>query len=377
MNQEKANVLIIGSGVAGLTTALFLNKAGIKCEVFEGSPSEKETGAGFVLAPNGVNVLDSLGLTTELNKYSYPIGKESTYNTDNEEIMSIVASGNKLFNNQLVTIQRHKLIKILLDKANAVGIPVHYNKKLVDLNQEHRGVKAFFADGSSEQGALLVGADGIHSKTREITYPTIKPIYSGFYGIHGISSSSLINMEMDTEAKTYIDFDNYIGVFISKSSSSPTNDLLWQFIGKSERKIPATSLELADRSYIKDWLLKQTKDWNNPFREILRNTEVILPRSIYELENMNHWYHGRVVFVGDALHATNPLPGIGASWALEDGMYLAKMLKEHGYRDAFHYYENDRKPMVELFKNASDNGLNELLESIETMRTVYGNQIDW
>lgn len=64
----------------------------------------------------------------------------------------------------------------------------------------------------------------------------------------------------------------------------------------------------------------------------MKSLKVIYPRSIYELEEMNHWSRGRVVLVGDALHATNPILGLGASWALEDSMYLAKMLKDHGYR---------------------------------------------
>ncbi|WP_171051844.1 FAD-dependent monooxygenase [Alteribacter natronophilus] len=373
MNEK---VIIIGAGAGGLATAIFLKKAGIESVVFEGAPMERESGAGFVLTPNGLNVLETLGIT-EIAQYSFPLESETTYTSNDKELASLTAAGNDFFSKTFITISRQNLMKLLLEKAEEYKIPVHYNKKLVNLEENSDSITAVFSDDSKVKGELLVGADGIHSRTREIVFPQAKPVYTGYYGIHGLVSSANVKQSFDTMGKAYIDFDNAIGTFVSKCSPASNTDLLWQFIGKEERKIPATELELADNQFIKDWLNEKISGWNNPFSELLNNTENITSRNIFELEELPHWYHGRVTFVGDALHATNPMLGIGASWALEDGMYLAKMLREHGYRDAFYYFENDRKPLVEPARKAATEAFDKIIELREMMRTIYDNRIDW
>ncbi|WP_157911783.1 FAD-dependent oxidoreductase [Alteribacter populi] len=372
----KEKVIIIGAGVGGLATALFLKKAGIESIVFEGASVERESGAGFVLTPNGLNVLETLGIT-QIADHSFPLESETTYTSNYKELSSTTFAGNDFFSKTFITISRHNLIKFLLEKAEEYNILVHYNKRLVNLEQNSDSITAIFSDDSRVKGEILVGADGIHSRTREIVFPQIKPIYTGYYGIHGLVSSSNVKQTINTNASVYIDFDNYIGTFVSKCSPTSKTDILWQFGGKEERKIPATELELADNQFIKDWLSEKISGWDNPFIELLNNTENITSRNIFELEELPHWYHGRVTFVGDALHATNPMLGIGASWALEDGMYLAKMLKEHGYRDAFYYFESDRKPLIEPARKAATKALDKIFELRKMTTTIYDNRIDW
>lgn len=301
---EKEKVIIIGAGVGGLATALFLKKAGIESIVFEGASVERESGAGFVLTPNGLNVLETLGIT-QIADHSYPVKSETTYTSNNKELGSMNVSGNDLFSKTFITISRHNLITLLLEKAKEYHIPVHYNKKLVNFEQHSDSVTAIFSDDTKIKGEILVGADGIHSRTREIIFPQVKPIYTGYYGIHGLVSSSNVDQTMNTNASVYADFDQYLGAFVSKCSPTSKTDILWQFVGKAERKIPATELELADTQYIKEWLSEKISEWDNPFIELLSNTEKITARNIFELEELPHWYHGRVTFVGDALHATN------------------------------------------------------------------------
>ncbi|WP_175618723.1 FAD-dependent oxidoreductase [Oceanobacillus kimchii] len=376
MNHSKAETIIIGSGVAGLSTALFLHKAGINSVVYESAPEERETGAGFVLAPPGVNILKTLGIN-EIEKYSHQIKKIVVHNRDDEEISSSSLTGNNYFYNRFMTFNRHNLVSILLDEVLKIGIKVNYNKRLVNVEQNPQGVTAIFADNTEVQGEILIGADGIHSKTRESIFSNIKSIYSGFYGIHGITSSTLINIKIENEAKVYIDPDEKIGVYISKSYPESKDDILWQLLGWSERKIPVNNLELSDTEEMKDFLLSKTNKWNTPFSEVMKSSKVIYPRSIFELEEMNHWSQGRVVLVGDALHATNPIFGLGASWALEDSMYLAKMLRDHGYRDAFHYYEVDRKPRIEPLKKSAEAALRGAFDSFNEPKRMYNHIIQW
>ncbi|WP_054636991.1 NAD(P)/FAD-dependent oxidoreductase [Thalassobacillus sp. C254] len=89
----KEKVIIIGAGVGGLATAIFLKKAGIESSVFEGASIERESGAGFVLTPNGLNVLETLGIDN-IADHSFPLESETTYTSNYKELSSMTFAGN-------------------------------------------------------------------------------------------------------------------------------------------------------------------------------------------------------------------------------------------------------------------------------------------
>ncbi|WP_200875231.1 FAD-dependent oxidoreductase [Bacillus gaemokensis] len=85
--------------------------------------------------------------------------------------------------------------------------------------------------------------------------------------------------------------------------------------------------------------------------EIIRKTTNINARSLFKFDSLPTWSKGRVALIGDAAHGTSPWTGQGTSIALEDAMYLAKMLKEHDFSDAYYYFEDDRKQRIDsIFK---------------------------
>lgn len=90
--------------------------------------------------------------------------------------------------------------------------------------------------------------------------------------IHGLVSSSNVKQKINTNASVYVEFDNYLGTFVSKCSPTSKTDILWQFRGKEEWKLPATELELADNEFIKDWFSEKISGWDNPFIELLNNS---------------------------------------------------------------------------------------------------------
>jgi 2-polyprenyl-6-methoxyphenol hydroxylase-like FAD-dependent oxidoreductase len=70
--------------------------------------------------------------------------------------------------------------------------------------------------------------------------------------------------------------------------------------------------------------------------------------NIFDIQSLPRWHEGRVMLIGDAAHAVSPNAGQGASLALEDAMYLAKLLRDcSNYATAFACFERDRKPRVE------------------------------
>ncbi|MEK4198364.1 FAD-dependent oxidoreductase [Cytobacillus sp. FSL K6-0265] len=343
--QKNEHVLIIGGGIAGLAVSIFLKRAGIKATIFESKPSNDESGAGFVLTPNGFKVLQSLDCEQEILQNSTVIKSMHMINQENDEVFVQRDYSDKYYNSAMINITRANLANVLLKKANHLGIEVKYNKKLDGLKQSNKGVLATFEDGSTVEGHILIGADGTFSKTRTNIFPSLKLDYAGIWGVQGVSSIEDTKLNLSAEFYGYMGKNNFLLCF---AKCHPTNqdNILWQAIGVSPEKLPINKFEKGSLNNIKAKIYDLMKDWNidKAVYNMLENTKTLYPRSIYSIGDLPSWSQGRVVLIGDALHTTNPLVGQGASFSLEDAMYLAKMLKEHDYRDAFYYFEADRRP---------------------------------
>jgi 2-polyprenyl-6-methoxyphenol hydroxylase-like FAD-dependent oxidoreductase len=340
------NVIIIGSGIAGIATALFLRKAGIKSTVYEGRTGELEKGAGFLLTPNGVNVLAEIGCKDKVIANSTIIKSIYQLNSQNE-IESITYNYNeKYYKSPMINVMRSNIVKVLLEEAQRQGIEIMYDKKLISVHQSSKSVEAFFEDGTSVKGDIVVGADGTFSKTREAVASDAKLDYSGMWGLQGISYVD--DFEWD-ESSGYLYYDENLSFVFGKAHPKNKMNILWQAFSIAPEKLPTKDFEKASTHTIRELLNKMMKDWkvtNNLFK-IVENTEQIFARSIHEVKNLPTWSKGRVVLVGDAVHTANPFVGQGASYSLEDAMVLAKNLRDHDYRDAFYYYEKDRRKRTE------------------------------
>lgn len=345
--KKNEHVLIIGGGIAGLAVSLFLKKAGINATIFESKPSHDESGAGFILSPNGVKVLQFLNCEEEILLNSTVIKNIHMINQENDEIFVQRDYSDKYYNSPMINITRANLSKVLLKIVNQFGIEIKYNKKLDYLKQSSKGVLATFEDGSTVEGNILIGADGTFSKTRTNIFPSLKLDYAGIWGVQGISSIEESNFKLNSDFYGYMGKNSF---FLGFAKCHPTDqdNILWQAIGVSPEKLPINKFEKASANKIKAYMYDLMKDWNitEAVYDMLENTKEFYPRSIYSIGDLPSWSQGRVVLIGDALHTTNPLVGQGASFSLEDAMHLAKMLKEHDYRDAFYYFEAERRPRI-------------------------------
>jgi len=96
-------------------------------------------------------------------------------------------------------------------------------------------------------------------------------------------------------------------------------------------------------------LLERYGSYYQPIPRLIARTREIIALNIFDIQSLPHWHDGRVMLIGDAAHAVSPNSGQGASLALEDAMYLAKLLRDcaGNYVTAFESFERDRKPRVE------------------------------
>ncbi|WP_218671476.1 NAD(P)/FAD-dependent oxidoreductase [Microbispora sp. GKU 823] len=156
--------LIIGGGIAGPVTAMALQRAGIDSEVFEAYDRGADgVGAFLTLAVNGLEALRLL----DLHDLVCDLGMDSP-------VMEMLNARGKLLattRQPSRTLRRADLYQALRDEAVRRGVRIHYGRRLVDASATSNGVRAVFADGSEAEGDLLVGADGLRSRTRALIDP--------------------------------------------------------------------------------------------------------------------------------------------------------------------------------------------------------------
>ncbi|MFE7841267.1 FAD-dependent oxidoreductase [Streptomyces sp. NPDC057474] len=353
------HVLVVGAGVAGLTAATCLNMAGIRATVYEAQPEHVDAGASFAIGEHGQRVLARIGLLEEVRRHSMPMperfftvggpsGKEIEYTPMDTDI------GQSMEHR---CIDRSTFIRILLAEARRRGVEIVYGKRLHQLDQQPESVVATFTDGSRAEGDLLIGAEGRGSITRSLIFPHARLQHAQGWSIYGRAETHGLEESLKAELERGSSLMYHAGDLMCLAyRDDPLNasQITWLLMGRSTRKIPAKSFELLDQ----DTLLKQLNEGLRPhpplIADIVAASTRIAPTQVFHLPPLPAWSQGRVALIGDAVHAADPLTGFGTTFALEDGMYVAKMLREHHYIDAFYYLHADRHENAEKINTHID-----------------------
>jgi 2-polyprenyl-6-methoxyphenol hydroxylase-like FAD-dependent oxidoreductase len=336
--------LIIGSGVAGPATALFLQRAGWDVEIFEAA-DEPDAYAGLFLnvATNGLAVLDQLGLRGRLVAEGHRSPNMVMWSSTGKELGTVPNGPAREPQRGSVVVRRGILHRVLREAAQDAGIPITFGARLERIEETDTAVRAIFADGRTADGDLLIGADGVGSPTRcHIDADAPAPAYSGLVGLGGFAR--VPGLAPTPEAQHMVfgrrSFFGYLvredgEVFWFANITRPAADRA------ALRAVPA-----------EEWLATLRElhaDDPYPVPQILEHgTGEVGGYPIDDLAHVPHWSRGRVVAVGDAVHATSPSAGQGASLALEDAITLARCLRDApDHATAFAAYQRLRQPRAE------------------------------
>jgi len=339
--------LIIGGGIAGPVAAMALRKTGIEATVYEAYPPAAEgLGGSLGLASNGVAALEIVGAADAVRALATPTPTM---------LMTIrgkkVVEGSAFPQDQepLQLIERAQLHQVLHDAAQDAGVPFAYSKRLVTADEHDDGITARFADGTAATADVLIGADGIRSTVRTLIDPdTPGPEWTRMLGFeaHGIDPTKVpaIDIEPGTTCfafgkRAYYLYYRSADGAITFGSNLPWKDYLTI---TQARAIP-----------VQQWIqtLRETYAGDVPGEEI---TRALTPENfsavgaLHIMPPVPHWHHGRMVLVGDAVHAPSNSTGQGASLAIESAIELARTLRDlPDHTSAFAAYEQLRRERVE------------------------------
>ncbi|MEV5744436.1 FAD-dependent monooxygenase [Microbispora rosea] len=329
--------LIIGGGIAGPVTAMALRRAGIDSEVFEAYDRGAEgVGAFLTLAVNGLEALRLLDL--------HDLVRDLGMDTPVMEIRN--ARGRLLATTSQPsrTLRRADLYQALRDEAVRRGVRIHYGKRLTGASATANGVRAVFADGGEAEGDLLVGADGLRSRTRALIDPDApRARYVGLLNTGGYAEEV---RAPGRPGVCYFIFGRrcFFGYMIH-----PEGQVWWFANPPSRREMPPEELAAITPERWRARLMDLFEGDAGPMREIIAATPDILPGwNTYDFPRVPKWSGERMVLVGDAAHATSPSSGQGASMAVEDAVVLGKCLRDvPDTAKAFAAFERLRRERVE------------------------------
>ena len=342
------HVLIIGGGIGGPALALFLKKAGISCAVYEAHPFTERVGGGLNVASNGMNILAELGLADGLIAQGTP-ARHFLFKSSRGRRLARVRYGDpKIYGQPCVSMMRATLFATLTAELHAQGIPVHYRKQLTALTETPTGATAHFTDGTSAEGDLLVGADGLHSRTRQLLLPQAPgPAYVGIVGIGGFPTMAQVP-GVGTEDSENLVYTFGPNGFFGYGGSDAGRLMWWANLPQAQELGPA-ELHGLDPAALRQAMLDRYQHYPAPIPALIRHTPAPFHANVYDVPTLPVWHRGRVALLGDAAHAVSPNAGQGAAQALEDALYLARTLRDSqgDYNWAFRQYERERKPRAE------------------------------
>jgi 2-polyprenyl-6-methoxyphenol hydroxylase-like FAD-dependent oxidoreductase len=184
MTKPSRKAIIIGAGIAGPVTGIFLKKAGIGAQVFEAWPYPAGIGGGLQIAPNGMHVLAEIGLAEEMIRRGSIAESFDFYSQSGARLGSINKNMKARFGQPAVNMRRATLNEAIINKAWCENVELAFEKRLVRIeDRAYQPVVAHFADGSSAEGDFLIGADGVHSAVRGHVIPDgPKPFDTGLIG---------------------------------------------------------------------------------------------------------------------------------------------------------------------------------------------------
>lgn len=333
-----AMVAITGAGIGGLTLALALHEAGIRCRVYEAVDEIRPLGVGVNILPHAVKELDRLGLLERLRAVAVETKESAFYNAHGQFVYGEPAGLAAGYRWPQFSIHRGDLQMLLLDAVRERLGPdaVVTDHRCTGFDDGADGVTVHFEGfrggaRPSVKAALLVAAEGIHSVVRKHFYPDEgAPRYSGVNMWRGsvvwkpfLTGASMVRAGWLSVGKMviYPIRDNVDGKgnqlvnWVAEIECPQPARRDWNGKGRLEDFYPA----FADWSF--DWL---------DVAAMIRATDVVLEYPMVDQDPLPRWSFGRVTLLGDAAHPMVPRGSNGAGQAILDAPCLAAQLKEFG-----------------------------------------------
>ncbi|KJA28656.1 hypothetical protein HYPSUDRAFT_129090 [Hypholoma sublateritium FD-334 SS-4] len=334
MHTKDFNVAIVGGGMCGLSCAIGLSRAGIDVRVFESAPKFEEIGAGVGLGPNALRALKGLGvLDVVLEKINEMKPNQRLFRFvpiagEHELLLDI----NGCVNDRLMLCR-----PVFLDALAPLLDPgvTQFNKRAASIEPVASGRQRLnFADGTTYEADLIIGADGIKSMVRAtVVDQGISPL--GFANTHAyrglVSIAALKAAGLKTDVKrphNWVGMGQHLITFPIKDDTT-LNIVAFNrpILNTISPELPQPWVEPVDQKELLDAFAGCGNDVNLMLQHMKRPSRWSIHTLYPPLES---YVKGRVALVGDAAHGMLPHLGAGVGQGFEDVYTICCLLGHAG-----------------------------------------------
>jgi 6-hydroxynicotinate 3-monooxygenase len=334
-------VAVIGAGLGGLTAAGYLQRAGFAVTVYEQTSSFARIGAGIVMGANAVHPLARIGLGEGLAASGI---KPDTFLSrawdTGETLYELVldAASEERFGAPFLNIHRADLHD-LLQTALRPGT-IEFGHRLTGMEETAQAVRLWFENGVTVEADVVIGADGIWSRVREILLGVEPLRFTGRVAQRAIFPTGRIPGPRIRDCTKWWGPDRHILAYFMTRRRDEV-----YLMGS----VPATGWDSDQPSLPcdRDEFIGAFSHFHPDLRRAVEACLDVMVWPIYDRERNDRWSDGRVVLLGDACHPVRPYMAAGGSMAIEDAVILSRCLAAFGDPgEAFRRYQAMRIPRV-------------------------------
>lgn len=337
-------VIVVGAGLGGLGAAIAILLAGHDVTVLEAASEIGEVGAGIQVLPNSARVLDSWGLKSILEPYATKpshcnfVGWRGNFLSSMDYMAYAEASGAPFWD-----FYRMNLHKCLLSRAEELGATLVTNARVTAVRPGRDTSTVGTSDGRAFEAELVIGADGINSKMRELFLGREDPpLPTGDLAYRLLLNTDRMREDPDLrkfveepQVNYWIGPDKHAVNYVLRSTAASSNtyleepNLLFNMVLLVPDDLPADANTLEGNI---DEMRAHFADWDPRIPKLLSLCDSVLKWRLMIRPGLEPtWSHptGTFTMLGDAVHATLPYLASGAGMALEDagvlGLCLGRM----------------------------------------------------
>jgi 2-polyprenyl-6-methoxyphenol hydroxylase-like FAD-dependent oxidoreductase len=331
---------VIGASIAGPALCFWLKKYGFEPTLIERSKSLRKGGYAIDLRGIAVDVAKIMGVHDLIVQSRTSITKATHVNASGKIIHEECGETFGHRDGDDIEIVRSRLVEILMDQIN--DVPCRFNCFAQEIIQHEDQVEVIFNDGSTECFDLVIGADGLHSSTRKLSFKDDEYTTNNLGIYLGVFST---NNHWGLEHASLFCENEHKSIYI-ESDHNPDEALVGLMFKTSENLTLIKTQEEAIGCL------------NHVFRDFKWQTDTIFSCLNHDSDlyfdsasqvKMPSWSKNRVALVGDAGYCASPMSGQGTSLALVGAYILAGELKRsaNNHEEAFKQYHNKMRPYVE------------------------------
>ena len=333
-------VLISGASIAGPSLAYWLNRCGFRPTVVEKASTVRPGGYPIDLRGVAVEVIDRMGLLSQV-RAAHIATRRATCVDSRGRRMARVELANLSGTGHDVELPRGRLASLLYD-ATREDVEYMFDDSISSLEQTEEGVRVTFRSGAQRTFGLVVGADGLHSNVRGLTFGA-EAQFHRYLGYYFVGFSVDTDFGLDSEVVMHNRPGRMAALYAVRNQRRPNALLAFAVKERIDRRLSvAEQFELVERAFAGD-------GWEVPrLLAAMRTADDLFFDSVSQIR-MPSWTKGRVALVGDAGYAPSFLSGQGSSLAVVGAYQLAAALAAAGgdHRVAFPAYERSMRHFVE------------------------------